>query len=119
MQFVIKGSLPTLNKYLSAYGRNRYLAGSLKKKATEDVMWQVKGISAITKPASYTFTWYVPNKRSDSDNVASGVKYIFDGLVQAGKLPNDTMHYVLAIDHRFEIDRVNPRVVVEVTEYDS
>lgn len=117
MRITILGKLPTLNEYLGAYGKNRYMAGSLKKKATEDVMWQVKGMKKITSPATYTFNWFVANKRSDPDNVASAVKYIFDGLVGAGKLPNDTMEYVLAIDHRFEVDKSNPRVEVEIIEY--
>jgi hypothetical protein len=111
-QIEVQGALPGLNEYLAAYGRSRYIAGKLKREATDLVAWQVKGIVAIDRPAHYTFTWHVRNKRKDPDTIASAVKYIFDGLVIAGKLPDDTMQWVLSISHKFIIDS-NERVVIE------
>lgn len=82
------------------------------------VAWQVKKIKPITKPSWYTFTWYVKDSRTDSDNTASACKYVFDGLQEAGKLPNDSLKWVLAIDHRFVIGK-EEKVIVEVIDYED
>lgn len=114
MKLVIQGTFPSLNKYINAERTNRFIAAKIKKQATELVTWQCKSMPAITKQADYTFTWFVPNRRSDSDNIAFACKFIFDGLQAAGKLPNDSMKYVRSITHFFEIGE--PRVEVEIEE---
>lgn len=113
-KIVINGKLPTLNQYIAANNRNRFISAKLKKDATELVAWQCTGMEAITRPADYTFTWYVPNRRSDPDNIAHGMKYCYDGLQAAGKLPNDSMAWVRSITHFFEIGE--PKVEIEIDE---
>jgi len=117
MKFTIQGRLTTLNEYILAERRNRFLGAKLKKQATENVAWQVKRLKKINGPATYTFLWYVKNSKTDSDNIAFACKFIFDGLQEAGILANDSFKNVLAIDHRFQIDK-NERVEVIVDEYE-
>tara|TARA_R110000868_G_scaffold264199_2_gene522803 strand:+ start:51 stop:398 length:348 start_codon:yes stop_codon:yes gene_type:complete len=114
MQVIIEGTLPTANKYINAERTNRYIGAKLKHDATNLVAWQCKKMEKITKPADYTFTWYVPNKRSDPDNIAFGAKFVFDGLQVAGKLDNDNFKMVRSITHFFEVGE--PRLVLLIDE---
>lgn len=114
MKLTIEGRLPTLNQYIAANNRNRFISAKMKKDFTELVAWQCKKLEPISTQADYTFTWYVPNKRSDPDNIAYAAKYVFDGLQAAGKLPNDSMKYVRSICHFFEVGE--PRCEVEINE---
>lgn len=114
MKIEIEGSLPTLNQYVNAERTNRFIAAKIKKTATERVAYRVRGAEKITTLADFTFTWYVPNKRSDPDNIAFAAKFVMDGLVQAEVLPNDSMRYVRSICHFYEIG--TPKVVVEIEE---
>ncbi len=114
MKLTIEGLLPSLNKYINAERTNKFIGAKIKREATELVAWQCKSIKPVTRQADYTFTWYVPNKRSDPDNIAYGCKYIFDGLQASGKLPNDSMAWVRSITHFFEVGE--PRVEVEIDE---
>jgi len=114
VKLTINGSLPTLNKYINAERSNRYIGAKLKKDATDLVAWQVKSAPKIKGLNDYTFTWYVPNKRSDPDNVAYACKFVFDGLQAAGKLENDSMRFVRSLTHFFEVGE--PRVEVEIDE---
>jgi len=114
MKLKIAGRLPTLNKYIETERANKFAAAKMKKDFTELVAWEAKSCSLIKGPADYTFTWTVPNKRSDPDNIAFACKFVFDGLVMAGKLPNDNLRYVRSITHFFEIGE--PRVQVDIEE---
>lgn len=114
MQIVINHELPTLNRYIGAERTNRYIAAKIKKAATDLVAYSVRDIEPINYQADYTFTWFRPNKRSDPDNIAFAQKFVFDGLMEAGKLPNDSMRYVRSITHFFEVGDF--KVVVDVEE---
>lgn len=90
------------------------MGAKLKREFTEFVAWTVKGKPIITKQSDFTFTWFVPDKRSDPDNIAFACKFIFDGLVEGGVLPKDSMRYVKSIHHLFELGP--PKVVVDIQE---
>src|SRR5690606_4572198 len=60
--------------------------------------------------------WYESDKRRDKDNIMAGTKFIFDGLVKAGVLPNDGWKNIGNISHLFYVDRTNPRIEVELRE---
>jgi Holliday junction resolvase RusA-like endonuclease len=51
-------------------------------------------------PIYLDITWMEPNRRRDADNVQAGVKFILDGMVEAGFIPNDTQRYVLGTANR-------------------
>jgi Holliday junction resolvase RusA-like endonuclease len=51
----------------------------------------------------------------DLDNVSHGQKYVIDGLVHAGILPDDTRKTVISILHKFTPpDSKSPRVAIEI-----
>ena len=112
----IPGEFTSLNEYIRAErGRfGMYQAGKIKKEETERVAWLAKRVK-IETPCYFVFKWTVKNKKKDSDNVAFSCKYIFDGLVEAGAIPNDSMAHVLGIVHLFAVG--DPRVDIYV--YDS
>lgn len=119
MKFVISGRLDGLNEMINQARANRFGAASKKKKETMRCAWAVigHGIEPITRPIHLTITWIEPDARRDIDNVAAGAKFILDGLVESGKLPNDGRKWVCGLTHIFpEPDAKNPRVEVEITQ---
>lgn len=109
---VIKGTLPSLNEYINAERRNRFLAAKMKKEATEYVYYSVLDTPPVQEyPIHAHFVWYTKNNRADPDNVAAfGVKVIFDGLQLAGVIRNDGRKEIASITHSFFTDKDNPRV---------
>jgi len=63
-----------------------------------------------------TCTWITKDLRKDPDNVSAGVKFILDGLVQAGILPDDRRKQINSIKHEFGVDKQNPRVEIVIKE---
>ncbi len=110
--------LPSLNKHDNANRGNRFGGASMKKKATKHCETFVKmamneGYKLETAPADFTFTWYAKDRRTDKDNLAFAVKYIFDGMVQAGLIENDGWKEIGNWDYEFEVDKANPRVEIK------
>lgn len=121
VKFTIRGSLPGLNDYIAAERSSRYQAASMKKQCETIVMhaarslgkWQPEG------PVYMVYHWYEPNRRRDKDNVSGfGRKVIQDALVRAKILRNDGWNDVEGFSDEFEVDKRNPRIVVEITEVD-
>jgi hypothetical protein len=105
--------LTNLNKFISANNNNRYAAASIKRNETELVAWKCREQNApkLKKLHSLEFIWRCKDKRQDKDNICFAKKFILDGMVMAGVIPNDT--YSLLPDKiidRFEIGE--PGVVV-------
>ena len=118
MKFDIEGRLPGLNEIIEAakQGKGKYQPYALmKEKYTEMIAWIAKKLPSYEKVA-LVITWYEPNSRRDPDNIMAGQKFILDGLVQAGAIPNDSQKYIAGIVHRFRVDKQNPRVEVEIVD---
>jgi hypothetical protein len=108
---VIKGTLPSLNEYINAERRNRFLAAKMKKEATEFVYYSVLNTPPVQEyPIHAHFVWYTPNNRSDPDNISWAVKFVFDGLQLAGVIRNDGRKEIASITHSFFTDKDSPRV---------
>ena len=124
---------PSLNKALDLAKRalrvrknkykNRTYVGSmydvqkakLCKLIAEDAKTQHDII--LTKQYMIVFCWYSKDIRRDPDNIEHGQKYILDGLVRAGILPNDGIKNVGGGKvHAFFKDKSNPRVEVTFIE---
>ena len=121
VKFTIRGTLPGLNDYIAAERTSRYQAASMKKQCETIVMhaarslgkWQPEG------PVYMVYHWYEPNRRRDKDNISGfGRKVIQDALVRAKILRNDGWNDVEGFSDEFEVDKRNPRIVVEITEVD-
>jgi len=66
--------------------------------------------------ASVAATFYWPNqRRRDTDNAIASLKAAYDGLVDAGLLPDDDYEHMQRERPVFEIDRDHPRVELLVT----
>lgn len=111
----------TLNKYIEAERKNRYLGAKLKRVGTaytRSVFLQsmVDGVM-FTWPAKLKFDWYLPDRRIDPDNWTFTQKFIFDGMLTAklhGKafLENDNVKNIDGFDHDFYLDKLNPRLEI-------
>lgn len=117
-KIVIQGRLPGTNEIIDAAkkGRGKYQPYSIMKaEYTDMVAWIAKQMPTFGR-VDITIAWYEPNLRRDPDNVAGGQKFLLDGLVAAGVIENDSQRFINSITHKYELDRKNPRIEVEVKE---
>jgi Holliday junction resolvase RusA-like endonuclease len=118
MQIEVSGRFPGLNDMIDAAkkGKGKYQPYAImKEQYTDIVAWTAKKLPKFNK-IDIVITWYEQNKKRDPDGIMGGQKFIFDGLVKAGVIPNDTQKYINSISHKFETDRLNPRVVIDIKE---
>ena len=115
MKITIPGSLPTMNEIIAASKSHWGQYSKMKRENTEAVTWAAKMLEPMERVV-VECTWYCGDRRKDPDNIQAGVKFILDGLVEAGTLENDGWKQVAGIVHRFEIDRENPRVEIHLRE---
>lgn len=115
MKLVIPGTLPSMNRILEEAKGHWSKYRQMKERHTDLVAWHAKKLPPI-QSADFIFTWYCKDKRRDKDNVMSAQKFIFDGLQKAGVIENDGWKQIRDIIHRFEIDKENPRVEIEIKE---
>lgn len=90
---VIPGELTDLNKFINSQRTNRYAGAKLKKENTQKccyafLMAKAAGLR-VTTPINLKITWYCKNKRKDKDNIAFGIKFILDGMIEARVIAND------------------------------
>ena len=116
IRLIIHGEYPTLNEVIKA-SKSHYMAyANQKKDYTALTMMHANNMPKIDYKADYTFTWYRKDRRNDPDNIQVGTKYIFDGLVKAGKLENDGWKQINCIVHKFKVDKDNPRVEIDISK---
>lgn len=118
MKFEIPGRLPGLNEIIDAAKRNPHEYARMKETCTAMVAWLAKKLPRFEKVA-LVITWYEPDRRRDPDNIMAGQKFILDGMVQAGTIPNDSQRYIQGILHRFRTDPKNPRIEVEIVDIEK
>ena len=119
-RLVIAGRLPGLNEYTKACRTNPHTGNEMKRQAQELVMWHIMSQlrrQRFTKPVFILFTFYEQDRRRDRDNVSSFArKVIQDALVKCGTLHDDGWDYVTGYLDKFEVDKKDPRIVVEFIE---
>lgn len=92
----IPGRMPGLNDFIGAMNRNRFIGNKMKRENTELVTLLAKSkLNRIQYPVTIRFVWHEPNNRRDPDNIIFAKKFILDGLVEAGILPNDTQEWIM------------------------
>lgn len=115
-KLVIEGELTALNEFINAERRNRYVAAKIKKDETgycQDVAEKSDlKLQEADFPCVLIITWYVKNKRKDADNIAFAKKFILDGLVEAGVLPNDNRKYVQGFTDIVKEDKERQRIEI-------
>lgn len=105
--------LTSLNVYVDAERSNRYFGSSIKKRETKKVYEKCIEQKApkLTKLRTLEFIWKTKDRRQDKDNISFAKKFILDGMVKAGVIPNDTYKNLPnKIVDKFEIGE--PGVVV-------
>jgi Holliday junction resolvase RusA-like endonuclease len=118
-RFIIKGCLCTLNEYTRATRANKMLSARIKREQEQVVSWSIRqwlNNWKAKKPVFVKFTWVEKNKRKDKDNIAFAKKFILDALVKCGTIADDKWDNVVGFSDKFEIDKDNPRVEVEIFE---
>lgn len=113
----IVGDLAKLNEHDGANRSNRFAGAALKKRMTELVAAQCGTLRPITGPVIITFYWHY-SSRHDFDNIRFACKYVLDGMVHSGKLPNDNQKYVVGFggDYFTKVPKGEEKVVVGIEE---
>ena len=113
--FMVEGRFCSLNEF---YRMNPYEQGKVKREHDERVALAAK--AARIRPAKgrirYHVHWVEENRRRDLDNVAFGKKFVQDGLVKAGIIPNDTHHEIAGFSDGFSYDSKHPRIIITIEE---
>lgn len=118
--YTVKGVLATLNDHDKANRANRFVGAKMKKDNTEYVMYQLLNKKKITKPCILTFNWLVSSK-CDFDNICFARKYILDGMIKAGILPDDNQNWVKGFggDYFTKVNKGEEKIIIEVEELDE
>lgn len=103
MRIRIDHAFTTLNNYINAERRNRYIGAKIKKDETEVAIEYFEGLE-IPTPCKVHFTWFQSNKRKDLDNIAFAKKFILDGAVKAGAIANDSQKYIVGFTDELRYD---------------
>lgn len=113
----IQGTMPGLNDFLAAVNRHRLVGNKMKQEQTERVAWAAKQqLPVFTRPINLTFVYREANRKRDKDNIAFAKKFIFDGLVMAGRIPNDTWAWIGDWSEAFVVDAAAPGITVIINE---
>ena len=117
-RITIPGELPSMNEIVDASKLHYMEYSNMKKENTNLVAWIAKaGIGKHLKKIDLNITWYCKDRRKDKDNISGGgTKMILDGLVMGGIITGDGWRYIGNITHSFNIDKLNPRIVVTIKE---
>lgn len=111
MRIWVPHKFPSLNEYINAERRNRFLGAKMKKEWTElvtNIIIEARGSTAeyvAVFPIGIKFIVHEQNTRRDIDNVSSMVsKFCLDGMVRANVLPDDSQKYVNKIECDLVVD---------------
>ena len=114
-KITIPGELPDLNTIIEVAKQHYGQYAKLKKENTESVAWIAKKLPTMER-IKLTCRWYCKDKRKDKDGIATGIKFILDGLVEAGIIANDGWKQIDSFGHEFYVDKQKPRVEVMIEE---
>lgn len=109
--------LPSLNEYINACRRNRYVGAKMKANVEQDIAFFINKLPVFEKPIKIHFHWIEESKKRDFDNVSFSKKFILDAMVKCGKLKDDNRKYVNGFADTFSYgDKAG--VVLEIEETD-
>lgn len=114
----IVGTFPTLNDMINDARTHWAKSAKHKKYATELARVQCLRLKPILKPCTMSFVWY-HSTRCDPDNISSGGrKSVLDGMVAAGKIPDDNNKWIIGFDGEdfVKVKKGQEKVVVTITE---
>ena len=103
MRYEIEYPFTFLNEYINAERSNKYIGAKIKRETTYAIYLMLLGKEKIKTPCGLNFTWIIPNKRRDLDNISFAAKFILDGMVKAKIIPNDNLKHITSLHHEFKI----------------
>ena len=115
---VIDGRLPGMNE-LIAKNRNSWQQGAESK--FNNTQWcrlffmnalRTGNLKPLKKKCDLYVVWYEPNRKRDPDNILAGLKFILDGAVKSGAIPDDSQKYIGEIHSVIRVDTKRPRVEI-------
>lgn len=117
--FFVPGPLPSMNEMIAAakgYNGRGFAYAKMKQEWTTLVAQcaTAANLTLVLNPVAISCQWNEKHRRRDIDNVQAGVKFVLDGLVQAGILVNDTQAKVWQLTHSIVLDKTHPGVWVEI-----
>lgn len=125
---VIPGKLANLNDYLAAerirvgnrYGKFETKGNKLKQDTQKYILPYIsqalKG-KKIREPIKLHYHFFEPDKKRDLDNIASFCMKVFqDSMVKGGFISNDGWSVIKGFNCEFDVDRVKPRIEIEIIE---
>ena len=106
----------TLNNYIALERGHRMQASAVKNQETTLVMaiareqgWEPLD---MVWPVKANFMWIRPDALTDMDNIAFSAKFVLDGLVRSGILPDDDHSVVVGMEHWYVVDGREPGLLV-------
>lgn len=121
----INGKLPGMNRIVDSAktlkyqkGRKRVYVYTDDKRYYSDRIAQLCKLQRLkpVKTAILSVTFYEKAMRRDPDNIMAGCKFILDGLVRAGILPDDNVKHVRHLSCSFVPSAAADRITVTLTE---
>lgn len=107
--------LVDLNTYITAERSNKFRGAKIKREMTVLVAeaCMVQKAPKMQHITRFTCIWRHKNRRKDFDNVEFAQKWIRDGMVMAGVIPNDGWkHFPPRTLHKHEVNPDDPGVTV-------
>lgn len=112
---------PGRNEQEKAARGHKMAAAQMKKKYTDLAWVYFVGKPKAIKKQDFVFTWFEPDMRRDPDNIHGGIKFILDGMKNAGFIENDGQKQVGIITHivesNCELDKVGVLVSCKDSKY--
>ena len=134
-KIIIPGELPGLNEILKTAKATNYFKtptgkripdpkaytyDKMKKEYTELMRLYSLRAHKCKGMVDMRIWFFSKDKRRDKDNISGGgCKMLFDGLVAAGIVPNDTWEYIGDYEIKHRVDKQRPRIEVEYWEVED
>lgn len=122
MRVIIYGDFPGMNEFIKANRtqHGKWNQGNAMKQRDQGIIMTQLPKRRIKPPVWISYTYYCPNRKKDLDNISGYFHKVFqDALVARGIIPNDNWSCVKGFEDHFFVDRNNPRIEVEVTEWNT
>ena len=116
--YFVEGEFPTMNEFIAAAYAHRQQGARMKATFTDVVKFALTGEDRVdlTLPLSVEFIWYRKNALSDLDNISFAQKFVLDGMVRAGIIPEDNIKVITEIRHRMgAVDQRDVGVAITFT----
>jgi len=115
-KFIIPGRLPGLNDYTLSCRNNKYGANKLKKDTEMLICICIlkHKLTKIDDVFSIKITWYEKDYRRDWDNIIFAKKFILDALKNMEIIENDTRKNICDGTDTVLVDKLDPRIEVEL-----